>query len=243
VAPVGSEVTEMGPNGPETCTNGRCVNVAGTTQQNLLDSTIAFPKNGSGLGQPGGYTVYGVDPRDASLGPLGSASLVSGHWFTTAEADSYAAIVDSGYAKSRSLKLGSPVTIGQARYTVVGIVSQPQGSSPPGVCIPLAWAQAMPLIDGNLRGGVNTIYLTAASAADIPAVSKEISRLLPDTTVTTASTLASQVTGSLVSAARLADDLGRWLEVLVAQLLRGWSDLYSGGGPTTYTPWIWAGAS
>jgi putative ABC transport system permease protein len=62
---------------------------------------------------------------------------------------------------------------------------------------------------------VNTIYLTAASAADIPTVSKEISALLPGTTVTTASSLASEATGSVTSAASLADNLGRWLSVLV----------------------------
>jgi putative ABC transport system permease protein len=166
-------------------------------------------------GENGGYTVYGVDTRDALLGPLGSASLVSGHAFTAAEADADVAVVDSGYAKSQGLAVGSPVTIDQVKYTVIGIVSQPQGSSPPDVYVPLARAQAMPLLDGNLRGDVNTIYLTAASAAGIPAVSKEITALLPGTTVTTASSLASQVTGSLTSAVKLADDLGRWLSVLV----------------------------
>jgi putative ABC transport system permease protein len=57
--------------------------------------------------------------------------------------------------------------------------------------------------------------VTAASAADIPAVQKEISRLLPGATVTTASSLASQVTGSVSSSARLANVLGKWLSVLV----------------------------
>jgi putative ABC transport system permease protein len=243
--PGGGPQTEMGPHGPEICTGGRCVNADGKTEENLgstylgisaskaaaaarlpgvaaaaggimlLDQTVTFPKNGSGLGRPGGYTVYGVDTRDPSLGPLGSATVTSGHPFTAAEADAAVAVVDSGYAKSQGLAVGSPVTIGQVKYTVIGIVSQPQGSSPPDVYVPLARAQAMPLIDGSLRGDVNTIYLTAASAADIPAVSKEISALLPGATVTTASSLAGQVTGSLTSAVKLADDLGRWLSVLV----------------------------
>jgi putative ABC transport system permease protein len=62
---------------------------------------------------------------------------------------------------------------------------------------------------------VNTIYVTAASAADIPAVQHEISRLLPADTVTTAAALASEVTGSVASTAKLASELGRWLAVLV----------------------------
>ena len=62
---------------------------------------------------------------------------------------------------------------------------------------------------------MNTIYVTAASAADIPAVQKEIAKLLPHDTVTTASSLASEVTGSVANAAKLANDLGKWLAILV----------------------------
>ena len=235
---------QQGRHGLEVCTDygTKCVSAAGTTQDNLastysgisaskvaeaarlrgvaaagggimlLDQAITVTKND--VLQSGGYTVYGADTRDASLGPLSSASLVSGHSFTAAESDSDVAVVDSGYATSHSLKVGSAVTIDQVKYTVIGIVRQPQGTSPPDVYVPLARAQAMPLLDGNLRGDVNTIYLTAASAAGIPAVSKEITALLPGTTVTTASSLASQVTGSLTSAVKLADDLGGWLSVL-----------------------------
>src|SRR5205807_4695166 len=97
-----------------------------------------------------------------------------------------------------------------------GIVAQAQGSSPPDVYIPLARAQALGSSAGkSLKHDVNTIYVTAASAADIPAVQAEIKKLLPGDTVTTAASLASQVTGSLASTAKLANDLGRWLSVVV----------------------------
>ncbi|HEY3953391.1 MAG TPA: ABC transporter permease [Streptosporangiaceae bacterium] len=231
------------PDGPQGCTKGRCVKMAGKTLTSLepaysgisaskvaeaarlrgvaaaaggitvLGSTMAFAEHGGGA-QAGGYTIDGVDTADASLGPLGSASLVSGHWFTAAQADAHVAIADSGYARSHGLTAGSAVTIGKAKYTVTGIVSQPQASSPPSIYVPLARAQAMPPAGASMTGEVNTIYLSAARAADIPAVSKEISQLLPGTTVTTASSLAGQVTGSLASAARLAGDLGRWLSAL-----------------------------
>jgi putative ABC transport system permease protein len=82
--------------------------------------------------------------------------------------------------------------------------------------IPLARAQAIGTAAGkSLKNDVNTIYITAASAAVIPAVQGEIKKLLPGDTVTTAASLASQVTGSLSSTAKLANDLGRWLSVLV----------------------------
>jgi len=181
----------------------------------LLDSSISFPKNGPSLGQTSGYTIDGVDTADASLGPLGAASLVSGHLFTAAEPDADVAVLDSVYAKSHGLRAGSAVTVDQARYTVIGIVSQPQGSSPPAIYLPLARVQAMPLGSQSLKNEVNTIYLAATSAAAVPAVSKEVTRLLPGTFVTTASSLAGQVTGSLVSAVKLVHDLDGWLTELV----------------------------
>ena len=62
---------------------------------------------------------------------------------------------------------------------------------------------------------MNTVYVTAASAADISAVQSEIAKVLPGATITTPSSLASEVTGSVSSAAKLANDLGKWLSVLV----------------------------
>jgi len=100
-------------------------------------------------------------------------------------------------------------------FKVVGIVAQPQSGSPPDVYIPLARAQAIGTTAGkSLKNDVNTIYVTAASAAVIPAVQAEIRKLLPGDTVTSAASLASQVSGSLSSTAKLANDLGRWLSVL-----------------------------
>jgi putative ABC transport system permease protein len=151
----------------------------------------------------------------AVLGPLSAASLVSGHSLTAADADSDVAVVDSGYATSRSLKAGSALTIDSIEFTVIGIVRQAGGSNPTDLYVPLKVAQDMPVQGGSLKGDVNEIYLAAASAADIPAITKEITSLLPGTTVTSASSLASEVTGSVSSAAKLANDLGRWLAVLV----------------------------
>jgi hypothetical protein len=225
----GAGLIQQGPDGPETCTsNGKCTNLAGTTQDNmnspyaaisaskvaeaarlhdvaatagglsLLDQSVTFSK--SVLPQPSSsYTLNGVDVRDLSLGPLSGGTIISGHWFTAADSDADVALVDSGYADSHSLKAGSTVTIDQVRYTVIGIVSQPQeGGNPTDIYVSLARAQAISLRSGSsMRNDVNTIYLTAVSAADISTVSKEISGLLPGTTVTTASSLASEVTGSV----------------------------------------------
>jgi len=160
--------------------------------------------------------VHGVDTSQLSLGPLSAGTLTAGRSLNGADAAADVAVVDSGYAKSNKLKVGSTVKIVGHRFTVIGVVAQPQGGSPPQVYIPLARAQALGKAAGkSLKNDVNTIYVGATSAADIPAVQAEIKRLLPGDTVTSASSLASEVTGSLSSTARLANDLGRWLSIVV----------------------------
>ncbi|MBO0816795.1 MAG: FtsX-like permease family protein [Actinobacteria bacterium] len=186
----------------------------------LTDTSITIPKH---FGQPGGalptpnsFTVDGADTSHLGLGPLSSGTITSGRSLRSSDATSNVAVVDSSYAASHKLKVGSTVRIVKHSFTVVGIVAQPQGGSPPNVYIPLARAQALGSAAGkSLKHDVNTIYVTAASAAVIPTVQAEIRNLLPGDTVTTAASLASQVTGSLSSTAKLANDLGRWLSVVV----------------------------
>jgi len=167
---------------------------------------------------PTSFTVDGTDISHLKLGPLSQAVTASGRNFTAADANKNVAVADKSYAASHSLKTGGTITIGGVKFTIIGTVTQPESSNPPNVYIPLARAQAVAKkgpSGGSLKNDVNTIYVTAASASDIPAVQSEISKLLPSATVTTPSSLASQVTGSLNSAAKLASDLGKWLAVLV----------------------------
>jgi putative ABC transport system permease protein len=186
----------------------------------LTDTQITIPSAAHpNVPGPKSFTVNGVDLRHPGLGPLSNGHVRSGRNLTAADANSDVAVVDSSYATANKLKAGSAITIAKHAFTVIGIVSQPQGSGAPDVYIPLSRAQALatkgPGSTGSLKNEVNTIYVSAASAADIAVVQNEISKLLPSATVTTAASLASQVTGSLSSTARLANDLGRWLSVLV----------------------------
>ena len=187
----------------------------------LTDNTITFPKDFGGPGgsqppTPSTVSVDGVAAGHTALGPLSAASLTSGHSFSAADSDAHVAVVDSGYATSNNLKVGSTITVDSVKFKVIGIVRQPQSASPPDVYIPLEVAQGLktgPL--GVETGDVNTIYVTATSAADISAVQHEIAKLLPHATVTTAASLANEVTGSVANAAKLANDLGKWLAILV----------------------------
>jgi ABC-type antimicrobial peptide transport system permease subunit len=157
------------------------------------------------------FSVNGADLSAAGVGPLSSAKLTAGRTFTTADAHANRAVVDADYAASAKLKVGSQVTVAGTKFTVIGLVRQSKGASPADVYIPLARAQAL----AGMKNEVNTVYVAAASASDISSVSKEISSLLPKATVTTSSDLANDVTGSLTSAASLANNLGRWLAAAV----------------------------
>jgi ABC-type antimicrobial peptide transport system permease subunit len=175
-----------------------------------------FGGGGSGSGgassfKVNSFTVNGTDLSAGEVGPLSSAKIVSGRTFTGADAKADDAVLDSGYAKQAKLSVGSSISVGGTTFKVIGIVSQPQGTSPPQVYIPLARAQAL----ASMKNEVNTIYVAASSASDISAVSKEISSAVPHATVTNSSTLANDVTGSISNAASLANNLGKWLAVAV----------------------------
>jgi putative ABC transport system permease protein len=162
------------------------------------------------------FTVDGVDVARSSPGPLGSGSVASGRAFGAADATANVALVDSGYATASKLKTGSTVDVGGTSFKVVGIVSVPAGGSAPDLYIPLAQAQRIGATGtSKLTNDVNTIYVSADSASNIPAVQQELTKLLPTATVTDASDLAGQVTGSVGSAASLANNLGKWLSVAV----------------------------
>jgi putative ABC transport system permease protein len=169
------------------------------------------------LPAPTSFTVDGVDLTYLGLGPFSSGKISAGRTFVVSDGNSNVAVVDSNYATANKLTVGSTITTAQTRFTVVGIVRQPQGGGSADVYIPLARAQALGMAPGvsNLRNQVNEIYVAAASASAVPIVQAEIARLLPSATVTTSSSLASAVSGSLAAAASLISDLGRWLAIAV----------------------------
>jgi ABC-type lipoprotein release transport system permease subunit len=158
--------------------------------------------------------VDGVDVTRPGLGPLASGTLTSGHAFSRADGLSNVAILDAGYAAAGRLSVGSAITLDGACLRVIGITSQAESGSA-DIYLPLGRAQALARSPSgkSLAGRVNEIYVAAASSADVQAVRAEIIRLFPSAAVTSASSLAGQVSGSLASTARLTSDLGRWVAV------------------------------
>jgi len=175
----------------------------------------SFSSGGSGSGSQqrpvnvNTYTIDGVDVSAPEVGPLASASLESGRSFRTDETDAAVAVVDQSYAKQHKLHVGSTLTIGGTTFHVIGV--EADSSSSADVYVPLARAQSI----GDASGRVNIVYVKAASASDVSRAQAGIEAALPNATVTSSSDLASQVTGSLSSASSLANDLGKWLSVVV----------------------------
>lgn len=193
-----------------------------------FSGTLPRFQNGGGGGAPGGFggappgqigssnfdvnqfSVEGINVNPAGgVGPLTASDVSSGRFFHSSETDARVAIVSSGYAHQKKLSVGSKINLGGTTYKVIGIASGAGGST--DLYVPLARAQSL----AATHGVVSTVYVKVDSASNVGAVQAAIKKIEPKATVTTASSLASQVTGSLSSASSLAGTLGKWLAAVV----------------------------
>jgi ABC-type antimicrobial peptide transport system permease subunit len=160
---------------------------------------------------PTTFTVDGVDIGGGELGPLSSGKLASGGTFSGADANSDVAVLDSSYATSNKLKVGDTITVDKKSFKVIGVVNVPSGDKAADVYIPLGVAQTL----AGMKNDVNEIYVTASSSQQVSTLASSISKAVSGTTVTDQDSLASEVSGSISSAASLANNLGKWLAVAV----------------------------
>jgi putative ABC transport system permease protein len=201
------------------------VNFKGSIPQNGSSSQNGNARPPSGGGENGGpsnfnvdsYSVTGVDLSQSAVGPMTSVDVQSGRSFKTGDADAKVVVLSASFAKERSKTKGSTITIAGTKYSVIGIVSASSSGSSTDVYMPLKMAQKQATtMDGkSLTGKVTTVYVKATSANAIDAASSEVKKVLPSATVTTSSDLASEVSGSLASAATLVGKLGIWLSAAV----------------------------
>ena len=176
----------------------------------------ANPSGFGGTFSTNSFTVNGADIANGELGPLSNGKISSGRTFTTADETKDVALIDSSYATTDKLKVGGKIAIGNSKgtatnFTIVGIVTEPAGDQLADVYIPLGVAQSL----ANLKNDVNTIYVAATNGQEINSVASAISKDVPGATVTDQNSLAGQITGSLSSAASLANTLGKWLAIAV----------------------------
>ncbi|WEO95665.1 ABC transporter permease [Streptomyces sp. FXJ1.172] len=157
------------------------------------------------------YTVFGTDVAHTALGPLTSSKITSGRTFRATETNAKVALADSAYAKTKSYKVGSAVTIKGTRFTVIGIATASSGDPAANLYIPLRQAQGL----ADEKDKVTTIYVKATDSQQIGSVKSAIQKNVPGTTVTTSADLAKTVSGSLSTASSLATDVGKWLSIAV----------------------------
>ncbi|MFI5472804.1 ABC transporter permease [Streptomyces cacaoi] len=180
--------------------------------------------NGGGNGQPQGevqggganfdvnsYSVYGTDVTEPELGPLTSSTITSGRTFKSTENNGKVAVLDSAYAKEKSLKVGSTLTISKVKFSVIGIATADSGDAAANVYLPLTQAQTL----SDSKDKVTTIYVKATDSQKIDSVKSTIQKNVSGTTVTTSADLADTVSGSLSTASSLATNVGKWLSIAV----------------------------
>ncbi|MDR6975657.1 ABC-type lipoprotein release transport system permease subunit [Streptomyces sp. 3330] len=157
------------------------------------------------------YSVYGTDVTEPELGPLTSSTITSGRTFKTTENNGKVAVLDSAYAKEKSLKVGSTLTVSKVKFSVIGIATADSGDAAANVYLPLTQAQTL----SDSKDKVTTIYVKATDSQKIDSVKSTIQKNVSGTTVTTSADLADTVSGSLSTASSLATNVGKWLSIAV----------------------------
>lgn len=173
------------------------------------------------------FTVTGVDPEAAAVGPLTTAEVTEGR---TLEADDEnVAVVDSAYATSEDLAVGDTLAVGGEDLEIVGIVASTSGegvATASDVYVPLAVAATI----ADLADQVTDVYVQVDSAENVEAVAAAIEAELPEASVSTQSDLAEGVTGSLATASDLIGTLGTWLSIIVLAAAFGLAILFTVSG-------------
>ncbi|MFB8084165.1 ABC transporter permease [Streptomyces sp. NPDC055992] len=157
------------------------------------------------------YTVYGTDVTHQDLGPLTSSKITSGRTFKTTETNAKVAVVDSAYAKEKTLSTGKTVTVHGTKFTIIGVSTADSGDAAANLYIPLQQAQTL----SDSKNKVTTVYVKAADSQKIDSVKSAIQKNISGTTVTTSADLADTVSGSLSTASDLAAGVGKWLSIAV----------------------------
>lgn len=171
------------------------------------------PEGGGGAFGIDSFTVLGIDPDAAAIGPLASAEIDEGRGFDADDSGEAVALVDSTYATSEDIAVGDTIDVAGSDVEVVGILTSTSGAADTAanVYLPLDTAQSL----AGVEDVVSTVYVQADSAASIDAVQAALADELPDATVSSQSDLASTVSGSLSSATSLITNLGTWLSIIV----------------------------
>lgn len=219
-----------------------------TLPQTVVTSTMPSPSNsansrpkvnqGQGIGGDSNFSietfsVMGIDPSVIDVGPLSSTSLVSGRALTSADKGNLVAVIDESYATSKSLAVGATVSLADKDFEIVGIIASSTSNAETASNVYIMLDQAQ-LLSTN-PDVVTNIYVKATSSTAIVGLVVNLKNLLPDATVSTTADLASSVSGSLSTASKLIDNLGKWLSLIVLSIAFLIAILFTTSGVTRRT--------
>jgi putative ABC transport system permease protein len=202
--------------------NGGQTSGTGTRPQGGFDG-----KGGSSFNVTS-FSVEGVGLETNKLGPLSAVKVSSGRAFASSDAGTYVAELDSNYATTAKLKVGSSITLGDKKFQVIGVLKSTSvtATTPSNVYIPIDVAQKLSGQDGVYTN----VYVAANSSNNLDSVKKAIEKVVPKATVATSAELASTVTGSIASAATLVNVMGTWLSWIVLAAAFGLAILFTTSG-------------
>jgi ABC-type antimicrobial peptide transport system permease subunit len=156
------------------------------------------------------YTIGGVDQSKPAMGIVTTSQVTNGRFLGAA--GGHEALLSTSYAAKEKLKVGSPLDLNGTTFTVVGLVDPPLGGQSADVYLPIKQLQTL-AHEANLA---NVVLVRATSSSKVSAVEAEIKRALPQASVASSKQVASKISGSLVDASKLSDDLGLLLSILAA---------------------------
>jgi ABC-type antimicrobial peptide transport system permease subunit len=154
------------------------------------------------------YTIGGVQTGDPSIGLVTAAQVTKGRYLEPGRE----ALVSSAYAARQKLKVGSKLNLNGTRFTVVGLVDPPLGGQGADVYLPLAQLQKL----SGQKDLVNVVLVRAKDSASVGAAEGGIESQFAAANVTSSKQVADQVSGSLVDASNLSDNLGVALSIVAA---------------------------
>jgi putative ABC transport system permease protein len=201
-------------DGVESTAAGLTLNVAhvsGKVPEQAEQSPTGAPPTGSTGGGPNSIdldsmSVSGIDASSPDLGLLTRSQIVDGTYLTGHDS----AVVSSDYATQNDLGVGDEVEVGAKSFEIVGISEGAVDGQSSDVYVGLGTLQKL----ADMKGQVNTIQVAATSADQVDAVASRIESAFSGASVTTASDVADQVSGSLVDAKSLSGKLGTALAVV-----------------------------
>jgi ABC-type antimicrobial peptide transport system permease subunit len=199
----------LGPNGGAfaKCLPKRMQEFAATitTPRETLEQVVNPPQTDI---ESESYTIAGVQTGRPGIGLLTAGQVTKGRFLSGGRE----AVISDAYASRRSLEVGSTLNLNGTKFKVVGLAEPPLGGQGAEVYVPLAQLQKL----SGQKGLVNVVLVRADDSSSVALAEQSIKTNYGEAQVATSKQVADQISGSLVDAANLTDNLGLLLSIVAA---------------------------